>query len=170
MIKVSASICLTFSIAFLGGCYNAPHSAKKQNNPASPIQMSSKQIDTAPPIKFKELPGYRNGDQFWQSIVIPQNLEKDKLIALALYLRRSSPTTSFHIFDNYNEKEYRKFMESNLHYKDDSLPYPEAWLKKHYVAIINKMVSGRGARWQLYAMDAGMKYAVDDVVIVDLEL
>ena len=85
------------------------------------------------------------------------------------YLHRSAPTTSFNIFDDDNEKEYKKLMDSDIHYQDDSYPYPEEWLQKHHIAIINKMLDDGGSRWQVVAMDAGTKYAPDTGVIANLD-
>lgn len=157
-----------------------PGCTSKQSAPPTDVSQSVKPTPTAAtvqqapasdilPVKFKELKSYQFGGVVWRSIVIPPNLEKEKLIALAHYLHQSASTTSFRIFDDDNEKEYKKFMESDIHYQDNSYPYPEAWLQKHYIAIINKMLADGGARWQLYAMDAGMKYAGDDVAIANLE-
>lgn len=146
-------------IALTAGCVSKP---------PRPPTISAKSIPSpTPPIAFRELERYRSAGRVWRNVVVPRNIKKEEIIALAKYLHRTDPITPFHMFDD--DKEFRKFMDSDINYGIKAYPYPEAWVKRHYIAIINKILDGGGARWQLYAMDAGMKYADDDVVIANLE-
>lgn len=121
-------------------------------------------------VPFKELESYEKGKVTWRNIVVDKKIKRDDLIKLARELHGAYPTAHFRIFTD--DEKFQQFKERDIHYPDSAYTYPEAWARKHYVAIINKMLTmdGPTARWQLYAMDAGMKYVVGDTsVIAELE-
>ena len=72
----------------------------------------------------------------------------DALTALARRLHAEDPRSSFRIFTDGNEEQFRRFMLWDIHYaKDDSAryPYPEAWGNRHDIAMINEF-GDRGPR------------------------
>ena len=105
------------------------------------------------PISVKVLATYRKDDQTWKYLLIPHKLTRERLIKLARELHRAEPDTSFGLFDD--DKQFQQFMAWNKNYPSAAYPYPEKWVEKHYIAMINKM----GGEWQLVAMYASLEFA-----------
>jgi hypothetical protein len=119
-------------------------------------------------VSFKELESYKKGGVTWRNIVVDKKIKRDDLIKLARDLHGAYPITPFRIFTD--DEKFKEFMQRDIHYPDPSYTYPEAWAKKHYIAIINKMTAEGGMRWQLYPQGLeGMKFvAKDEPVIANL--
>ena len=105
-------------------------------------------------VKIYELESYSKGERNWRSLVIPRNLQRDALIALARALHRSDPTSSFRFFTD--DSQYEQFKLWDQSYPDARYSSPESWTRKHYIAMVNKMLVGGGAQWQLEAMEGGI--------------
>src|SRR5207248_2354418 len=124
---------------------------------ATVICLASPGISLADPPKqnvrliVKELARYEKGGRLWRNLVIQPKIKKEELIGLAQKLHRENPTTAFRFFTD--DKQFQQFADWDKNYPSDAHPSPEGWVKKHYVAIINRMEG----RWQLYAMDAGFE-------------
>jgi hypothetical protein len=81
------------------------------------------------PVKIKSLGSYwhngKVGGSLWHNILVPENIKKDELVALAKVLFKDRPG-SYRFFTD--EKEFQAFMMSDLHYLDDqhdNYPFPE---------------------------------------------
>jgi hypothetical protein len=90
----------------------------------------------------------------WRSVVIPANLQRDGVVALASELHKSDPSSSFRFFTD--DSQYEQFKLWDQNYPDARYPSPESWTRQHYIAMVNKMLVRGGARWQLEAEEGGM--------------
>jgi hypothetical protein len=123
-------------------------------------------------VKIKNLGSYWKhgevGGDLWHNVLVPKNIKKDELIAVAKALFKAEP--GYYRFFT-DDKEFKAFIASDFHYMRDSkhlYPYPEKWANKHYLAIINKYFGGE---WTLSAQSiSGQKFApsADDSLIVTL--
>jgi|SRR5688572_26508259 len=112
------------------------------------------------------------GGQLWRCILVPENIKKGELIAVAKALFKDQP--GYYRFFT-DDKELQAFIQADAHYGRESKylhPYPEKWANKHYLAMINKHPSrGYLGEWALWAQSlSGLKFAdsPDDSVIVIL--
>lgn len=120
-------------------------------------------------VPFRELESYKKSGVLWRNIVVDKKIKREDLIKLAKELHAAFPTTPFRIFTD--DKEFQTFMLRDINYPDPAYRYPEEWVKKHHIGIINKMLNGSGPRWQLYPQTLlGMKYvAKGESVIANLD-
>lgn len=147
------------------------------STPQTPVTKSPDQSKTASAqnqpetsqVHFTELLTYYSVGKTWKTVMIPANTKKEDPIALAKELHRKDPAGFYHFFDD--DRQIKKFVDSDVHYPDPKYPSPEAWLRKHHIAMINKMLARGGATWQLVAMEAGLHLSAtpDTNIIVDLE-
>src|ERR1051325_11777028 len=132
------------------------------------------QSDT--PVKIKFLGDYWHngivGDQLLHNILVPKDITKDQLIAVAKELFKDRPGY-YHFFTD--DKQFQAFMDSDLHYRKSdkpNYPYPEKWANKHYIAKINKHATrGYLGEWALWAMSVdSFKFAESpqDSMIISL--
>ena len=91
--------------------------------------------------------------------MVPQNLHREKLIELARELHKRDPASSFRFFDD--ASQYEQFKLWDQHYPDPRYPSPESWVRRHYVAMLNTMLSSAGPRWELVAMEGGIHLIPD---------
>ena len=125
----------------------------------------------------KEFPSYEKAGRRWRNVVISPGASIDALAALAQRLHAEDPRSSFRIFTDGKEQQFRRFRLWDVHYtKDDSAryPYPEAWGNRHYIAMIHKfgMRSPRGPTqcWKLQINQGqGVNPPVSSGHSVDLE-
>jgi hypothetical protein len=102
----------------------------------------------------RELSPYVKAGRNWRSFVILSNLQRDALVAVARELHKSDPASSFRFFTD--DSQYEQFKLWDQNYPDARYPFPESWARKHYIAMVNKMLSPGGAQWQLLAEEGGM--------------
>jgi len=122
-------------------------------------------------VKIKVLGSYwkngKVGGDFWHNILVPENIKKEELIAVAKALFRDRP--GYYRFFT-DDKDFRAFIDADLHYGSESkdrYPYPEKWANKHYLAMINK--HNHLGEWSLRAQSlSALKFGEDDSVIVIL--
>ena len=112
------------------------------------------------------------GGDLWHNILVPANITKDELIAVAKVLFKEQPGR-YHIFTD--DKEFQAFIDSDAHYMESdkpNYPYPEKWANKHYKAMINKHPTrGYLGEWALSAMSlTSLKFAESpqDSLIISL--
>lgn len=85
-------------------------------------------------------------------IVVKGRLGDQELIELAKQLHRTYRDDSMQIFDDASGiKAYENWTKN---YPSSAYPYPEKWLKKHHLGMINKMLARGGAKWQLFGGSA----------------
>jgi hypothetical protein len=133
---------------------------------------------SAPEVKaarvVKEFPSYQSVGRQRRNVVVAPDNSIEALTALAKRLHAEDPKSSFAIFTDGNESQFRRYMLWDLHYtKADTAryPYPQAWADRHYIAIINQFAySWRDLRWQLQLFRGdGVKPPVDWGYTVDLD-
>jgi len=139
------------------------------------FQANAQSSDTLP-VKIKNLGSHwkhgKVGGDLWHCILVPENITKDELIAVAKALFKDQP--GYYRFFT-DDKELKAFIASDAHYMDDShalYPYPEKWANKHYLAMINKHPTlGYLGEWALWAQSlSGLKFAASptDSLIITL--
>lgn len=138
------------------------------NSPQQPKDSSAPQAEK-PKAVYRKLSSYQSIGKTWRIIVISPNTNKEEIIRLGKELHTTDPSGLYHIYDD--DKQIQRFIDANIHYPDPKYPTPESWLRKHYIAMINKMIAKSGAKWQLVAMDAGLQLSSspNTTVIADLE-
>jgi len=116
-----------------------------------------------PPVPFRELKSFqRDGEtEVWRNIVVSPNITKEQLIGLGKYLYQMHPRMRFNIFDE--DKEFQAFVDWRLHFykpDHDKYPWPQVWLKRHHLAMINRMspAEPNTLGWVLFAQDGGSKF------------
>jgi hypothetical protein len=70
------------------------------------------------------------------------------LITLALFFRTFAPNSPVRFFDD--DKKFAEFKKADINYPN--YPSPENWTNKHYIALLNKMLTDDGPKWQLLEM------------------
>ncbi|HXF41239.1 MAG TPA: hypothetical protein VN687_16100 [Blastocatellia bacterium] len=140
--------------------------AKSAKQPAAPSNQNQPQT---PAITYKEITGYLAVGKMWKVILIPPKVEREQIVSLAREIHGKDPTGFYHFFDD--DKQIQRFKDSQVHYPDSKYPSPESWMRKHYIAMINKMLERGGPRWQLVAGDAGLHLTPNPntTVIAELE-
>lgn len=112
-------------------------------------------------IEIRELPSYPRFGRTWRAVVIPQNLNRDELIALARQLHKRDPVSLFHFFDD--DSQYDQFRLWDQNYPDPAYPSPETWARRHYIAaMLDPPLPNGRRRWQLEARDSGMHLLLPD--------
>jgi hypothetical protein len=98
------------------------------------------------PVKVKVLGSYwangKVGGTLWHNILVPENIKKDELIAVARALFKDQPGY-YRIFTD--DKEFHAFIMSDLHYTDsqkENYPYPEKWANKPSVVTSKAAIRG----------------------------
>ena len=105
-------------------------------------------------VPIRELTAYKKAGRTWRSFVIPSGLDREHLVELARELHRRNPVASCRFFDD--ASQFDQYREWDQHYPSASHPYPEQWVNKHYIAMLNKMLAPGGSRWQLEAAEGGL--------------
>ena len=120
---------------------------------------------------LKEFPSHEKAGRRWRNIVISPDNSVEALIALTKQLHAEDPRTSFWIYTDGNNQQFRRLILWDLHYaKADSAqyPYPKAWADRHNIAIINQF--GAAQRWQLQILNGeGVKPPVKWGYTTDLD-
>jgi hypothetical protein len=156
-------------IGALGGLFSS-----SPEPPADPPLMV---LETTVTPVVKEFQSYERTGRRWRNVVVSPGISIDVLTALAQRLHAEDPRSSFRIFTDGNEQQFRRFMLWDVHsVKNDSAryPYPEAWGNRHYIAMINEF-GMRGPRgptlcWKLQINQGrGVKPPVPSGHTVDLE-
>ncbi|SRR6266498_505034 len=122
------------------------------------VHTAHAQSDTLP-VKIKFLGSYwhngKVGGQLWHNILVPENIKKDELIAVAKALFKDRP--GYYWFYN-DDKEFNALIMSDLHYPSDDYPFPEKWFNRHCIASINQET--HLGEWSLRAEGiTGQKFA-----------
>jgi hypothetical protein len=98
-------------------------------------------------------------------VVVKRRPSDPELITLARQLHRLYPSDSINIFDD--DTKLKAYRDWTLNYPSKAYPYPEAWVNKHHVAMVNKMFDAGRGRWQLLGGSAHPERP--DSKITDLE-
>lgn len=120
-------------------------------------------------LSYKELPSYKKGNVVWKSIVVLPDIPSVILVDLAKQIHQKDPNSKYHIFDD--EAQFEAFKNWDINYDEENYPSPEDWVRKHDIAIINRMGYGIGdLRWQLYfQIPGGNRFHLPGDLAVDLE-
>jgi hypothetical protein len=120
-----------------------------------PQELVSKQQKAARPqtIEYRELAASTKSGRKWRAIVIQKRCEREQLIRLASDLHKADPTSSFRFFDD--DEQYEAFRIHDENYPNPRYPFPEVWVNKHYIGLLNKIGDAQGSRWELWAMPGG---------------
>lgn len=118
-----------------------------------------------PKIPYTVAGTYTKGARTWKTVIVEGRLNDSQLIALAKDLHRLYPDAAFDIFDDASQvKAYENWAKN---YPNPAYPYPEDWVQKHHIGMINKMLAQGGATWQLLGGSAHEKNP--ESKILDLE-
>lgn len=130
--------------------FTQPEGDKKRKTVAAKkINKTEEYYKNRPIPDHKILGKYQKSGRIWYNILISSKT-KDDLITLAIFHHSFGPNNSFRFFDD--ASRYREFMLWDQNYPDPKYPSPESWTNKHYIALINKMYTSNGPRWQLLKM------------------
>lgn len=151
--KTALLLLVTTTFGTLASCSGRPS--------ASPNERAA---EAPPKVPYEVVATHTKGGQTWKHVVVAPLISDSDLIALAKELHAAFPKASFNIFDD--AAQITAYVNWDKNYPSDAYPYPEGWLKKHHLGIINKMAERGGARWQLLGGDA---YHNGRVTVVYLE-
>lgn len=123
-------------------------SISKTSTPSKSPVITKKPTSTPRKITFELMKPYLDGDEKWQTIIVPIDSTIEELTNLAKDIHKNNPEIYYNIFDNKDEVlAYQKWAISR---NDPSVYFPEKWVNEHSVGFINKMLTTRGLIWQLY--------------------
>lgn len=111
--------------------------------------------------EYKTLRSYEASRQTWNNILIPKNLTKDQIIAIARQLHKDHPTSLYNILDD--DSQFDEFVQGEISLDN---PSPEKWTHIHHIAMINQMFRDR-VEWELIAMDGWAKYTHTKAMLTD---
>jgi hypothetical protein len=151
---------------------NKPADSAKSAQPTAPDQ-PSKIASTIEQsfIPIKELGSFQKDGKLWKVIQIPPNTKREDLIKLAKHLYKMNPVVSYDLYDDDKQikafLDFEKYNDIPMRYpRDPKYPFPEKWSTKHNIAMINKILTKGGAKWQLVPMPGGSQILESSV---DLE-
>jgi hypothetical protein len=167
--------------AFMSACAPSPRESSNIDVDETPTGSTSsastpaKAIPARPThdvagVRVAELSSYTKAGRTWRNLVIPADLEGDALVRLARELHKADPASSFRFFTD--DSRFDEYMLWDQNYPDARYPSPSDWVRRHYVAMANLMLESGGARWQLIAMDGGMRLLpanAQSMTIADLD-
>lgn len=92
-------------------------------------------------------------DEKWQTIIVPNDSTIEELTNLAKDIHKNNPEVYYNIFDN--KDEFIAYQKWAISKNDQSVYFPDKWVKEHSIGMINKMLTtNRGINnrllWQLY--------------------
>lgn len=153
----------------------AKQEAAKQEAEKTRLAAEARQLELKTIMsKVRELPSYAHLGSTWRSVVIPVNTTRETLIIIARELHRLHPDSPIYIFDDDAKfEQFRLSMQHDSKPEEDQYPFPEQWVREHYLATIIRYFSRGGwDPWVLDAEYAGIKYLPErskSGTIVDLE-
>lgn len=120
------------------------------SEPPAPSAQITEQVKPEPPrpkIPYTVADSYPEDGRNWRMVVVKGPLSDSDLIALAKDLHETYRDESIEIFDN--DSQIKAYANWAKNYPNRAYPYPEKWVQKHHIGMVNKMLAPGGATWQL---------------------
>jgi hypothetical protein len=120
------------------------------SEPSAPTAQTPEQGKPAPPkttVPYTVAGSYMKTGRNWRMVVVKGPLTDSELIALATDLHKMYSGESVDIFDD--ASQIKAYGNWGKNYPSRAYPYPEKWVQKHHIGMINKMLAPGGATWQL---------------------
>jgi hypothetical protein len=101
-------------------------------------------------IDYEVAAEYVKDGQQWKIAVVDRPMLSDgELVRLGALLRAEHPDTRVHIFGDGEQVD--EYVEWTTSHPERPSPFPETWVKRHHLAIIDKSGTPEGSHWHLIA-------------------
>ncbi len=116
--------------------------------------------DKTADLIIRELSSHRKGSRKWRNILVKADITREELIELAQEMHKRDSQTSFNFFND--DSQFKNYLQWEKYYPNKYYPFPEEWLKKHNLGMLNRMGPVSDNRWELLSWDGAFVLAVID--------